>query len=80
MQKDLVDYAPPVISSHLTHSATDKDIGPANQLAWWSYSHHDAELLSDSKALVRVKSLVEELASLDTPKANNDVVHKVCIV
>ncbi|EGO25507.1 hypothetical protein SERLADRAFT_448478 [Serpula lacrymans var. lacrymans S7.9] len=72
LQKVLRDYAPPALSSGLFHTTpiTDASFGTTaiSEGPWWSDTSKEAELTSDVTSLVRIKSLSEELASLDTPK------------
>ncbi|KZP22052.1 hypothetical protein FIBSPDRAFT_739626 [Athelia psychrophila] len=67
LQKELIDYAPPSLALHHTHSEIQSREEPGKSSPWWVYSHLD-EGASDERALVRVKGQAEELAELDSPK------------
>lgn len=72
LQKNLEGYAPQQHASTLlrmSHSKADSS-GVTSESPWWVASKGDLEQASrpGSDALVRLKSTMEELASLDTPK------------
>ncbi|KAF7975890.1 hypothetical protein HWV62_8303 [Athelia sp. TMB] len=66
LQKELIDYAPPVLNIHHTLSGAEAQEKPGHA-PWWVYSYQEEKLL-DEKALIRVKGQVEELEELNTPK------------
>ncbi|KDQ57396.1 hypothetical protein JAAARDRAFT_78605 [Jaapia argillacea MUCL 33604] len=73
LQRELVNYVPTAISSRYFQneiSVGRKEEEEKGERPWWLYSPHETEVQVDqsSKALIRVKSVAEELASLTTPK------------
>lgn len=68
-----MDYAPPaMVSNLLRHPDKVTEVpsdGPSSHQSWWTYSPEEETIL-ESKALVRVKGLAEELAALETPKVS----------
>ncbi|KAH7913256.1 AFG1-like ATPase-domain-containing protein [Hygrophoropsis aurantiaca] len=78
LQAELADYAPPALSSALGRTAqfsaeinsTDTQGFSEESRPWWSYSHGENRIRPEeqAQALVHVKGLAEELATLNTPK------------
>lgn len=71
LSKELVDYAPPALTSHyLCRRTTNEDETPDAQ-PWWTSKPQDPRVTEDvmnDKALVRVRTHAEDLANLTTPK------------
>lgn len=67
LQKDLADYAPRAISSHLLRPSVVPGSEPVGQ-SWWSYSQHEP-VGPELKSLIPLKGGAEEWAGLDVPSA-----------
>ncbi|GLB37031.1 putative AFG1-like ATPase [Lyophyllum shimeji] len=68
LERELRGYVPPsVVSGLLRRSDSTRDRPSKDFTPWWTYSPEE-EPDVDSKALVRMKSNAEELASLETPE------------
>ncbi|KAG1751352.1 AFG1-like ATPase-domain-containing protein [Suillus paluster] len=72
LQRDLRGYAPPALTSTLlraprgTYHASPETAGEA--APWWTYSDDERSVPPAPRALIRIKSLADELESLNTPK------------
>ena len=62
LQRDLKEYAPPAMTSHYVEDSA------ASDSPWWTSDVEETLTESDQKALVRVKTHAEDIASLTTPK------------
>ncbi|KII92426.1 hypothetical protein PLICRDRAFT_50808 [Plicaturopsis crispa FD-325 SS-3] len=67
LQKELLNYAPPALPSHLLINSRAGAENVTDE-SWWSYSEQESQVASHSKAIMRIKSHAEDLAELTTPK------------
>ncbi|KAG0707092.1 AFG1-like ATPase-domain-containing protein [Suillus ampliporus] len=78
LQRDLNGYAPPALASTLlraprgTHHASPESAGEVIA-PWWTYSDEERSVSAAPYALIRIKSLADELESLNTPKRITDI-------
>ena len=69
LQKELKDYAPPALTSRylekLSADRAEEGLGP-----WWQHNDEQEEVVTEMKALTRVRTHAEDLAELTTPKVS----------
>ncbi|KAF7789310.1 hypothetical protein EIP86_000254 [Pleurotus ostreatoroseus] len=69
LQRDLEDYAPPALTSRYLDRAQPHDTeAHSSPPGWWLHHPADEEVVTELKALIRVKTHDEDLANLTTPK------------
>ncbi|KIP06505.1 hypothetical protein PHLGIDRAFT_24533 [Phlebiopsis gigantea 11061_1 CR5-6] len=66
LHKELLDYAPPVLTSHYLAMSTTTVAPSLDSQPWWSTNVPGSS--ADMKALVHVRTHAEDLANLTTPE------------
>lgn len=69
LHRELLDYAPPALTSHYLAARPSTPPSPSDMQPWWSSNTAGTPADAiDLKALVRVRTHAEDLTDLTTPK------------